>query len=156
MMKKILILLLSLATFSCATVKVSYDYDRQAELTNYKTYKLSDGTLNMGVQQLNRDRIIKAVENEMASKGFSKSENPDLLVDVTVAGVEKQTATATTTATGAYGYRGWRYGGGFATTQVNYDNYVEGTMVITFVDASEEKIVWQGRRTKTLNESAKQ
>lgn len=153
-MKKIVILFLILTAFSCQTIKVSYDYDRQAELTKYKTYKLSDATLNLGVKQLNRERIINAVENEMAAKGFSKSDTPDLIVDVTVAGVEKQTATATTTTSGAYGYRGWRYGGGFATTQIDYDSYLEGTMVITFVDAAQEKIVWQGSGTKTLVENA--
>ncbi len=152
-MKKILLITLTIAAFACSTVKVSYDYDRQADIEKYKTYKLSDETLNMKVQQLNRDRIISAVEKELTSKGFIKSDNPDIIVDINVKGVEKQTATATTTGS-VYGYRGWRYGSGFATTQVNYDNYIEGTMVITFVDAAQEKIVWQGSGTKTLNEDA--
>lgn len=154
-MKKISILLLAIAAFACQTIKVSYDYDRQAELTKYKTYKFSDETMNLKIQQLNRDRIIKAIENEMAVKGFSKSEKSDIIVDVNVAGEEKQTATATTTGS-YYGsrYRGWNYGSGFSSTQVNYDKYVEGTMIITFVDAAEQRIVWQGTGTKTLVENA--
>lgn len=154
-MKKISILLLVITAFACQTIKVSYDYDRRADLTVYKTYKLSDETNNLKIQQLNRDRIISAVENEMTAKGFSKSENPDIIVDINVASEEKQTATATTTGS-YYGsrYRGWNYGSGFSTTQINYDNYVEGTLVITFVDAAKEQIVWQGSGTKTLIENA--
>jgi hypothetical protein len=154
-MKKISILFLTIVVFACQTIKVSYDYDRQADLTKYRTYKLSDETLNLQIQQLNRDRIINAVENGMAAKGFSKSENPDIIVDINLASEEKQTATATTTGS-YYGsrYRGWNYGSGFSTTQINYDKYVEGTLVITFVDAKKEQIVWQGSGTKTLIENA--
>lgn len=154
-MKKISVLLLVITAFACQTIKVSYDYDRQADMTVYKTYKLSDETNNLKIQQLNRDRIISAVENGMAAKGFIKSENPDIIVDVNVASEEKQTATATTSGS-YYGsrYRGWNYGSGFSTTQINYDNYVEGTLVLTFVDAKKEQIVWQGSGTKTLIENA--
>lgn len=153
-MKKYLILLLAISTFSCATIKISSDFDRQADFLKYKTYQLSNDTQNLPIQQLNRDRIIAAVENEMAAKGFSKSDNPDIIVDVNITGKEIQTATATTTGGYGYGYREWGYGGGFSTTQINYDQYTEGTMIITFVDASAEKIVWQGTGTKTLVENA--
>jgi hypothetical protein len=153
-MKKYLILLLSITIFSCATIKISSDFDRQADFSKYKTYQLSNETQNLQIQQLNRDRIIAAVENEMAVKGFTKSDNPDIIVDVNITGKEIQTATATTTGGYGYGYRGWGYGGGFSTTQINYDQYTEGTMIITFVDVSEEKIVWQGTGTKTLVENA--
>jgi hypothetical protein len=153
-MKKYLILLLLVTTFSCATIKISSDYDRQADFSKYKTYQLSNDTQNLPIQQLNRDRIIAAIENEMAAKGFSKSDNPDLIVDVNITGKEIQTATATTTGGYGYGYRRWGYSGGFSTTQINYDQYTEGTMIITFVDASVEKIVWQGTGTKTLVENA--
>jgi hypothetical protein len=134
-------------------MKINYDYDRELDFTEYKTYQLSDETLNMPIQQLNRDRIIKAVENEMAAKGFTKSNNSDMVVDVRVVSKEVQTATATSTGYGAYGYRSFRYGGGFASTSVTYDQYTEGTMVISFVNMSTEKIIWQGTGTKTLLEN---
>lgn len=154
-MKKFLILLLSISTFSCATIKISSDYDQQADFTKFKTYQLTEETQNLQIQQLNRDRIIRAVESEMAAKGFSKSDNPDLIVDINIAGKEVQTATATTSGGYGYGYgyRGWGYGGGFTTTHINYDQYIEGTMVITFVDSAVKKIVWQGTGTKTLVEN---
>lgn len=150
-MKKYLVLMVSIVAFSCATMKISSDYDRQADFAKFKTYQLSYGTQNLQIQQLNRDRIIAAVEKELAAKGFTKSDNADLIVDVNIAGKEVQTATATTN--GGYGYRGWRYGGGYTTTQINYDQHIEGSMVITLVDSSTKNIVWQGTGTKTLLEN---
>lgn len=153
-MKKILVLCLSLALFSCSTVKVVYDYDKQVDFSKYKTYSFSESINQLGLGDLNRDRIIKAVENEMAAKGLTMTKDPDLVVDIHLKSKQKVDATATTTG---YGYGGpWRYGygGGFSTTQVSYNEYTEGTLFINLVDMSTEKIVWQGIGTKTLDESA--
>jgi hypothetical protein len=115
--------------------------------------------LKLPINDLNRDRVLKAVENEMAAKGFTKSDNPDVLVDLHVKAEKKTEATATTSGSGMYGgyYGGvgrYGYGGGFTTTQINYNDYVEGTLIVDLIDKSTEKIVWQGRGTKTVDESA--
>ena len=153
-MKKFLIVPILLAFVACSTVKVAYDYDKQADFSKYKTYALSEETMKIPINQLNRDRLISATESEMAAKGFTKSDNPDVILDLRVKGEEVQTATATTTGGYGYGYGRWGYGGGFSTTQVNYDKYVEGTLFITLVDKASEKIVWQGTGKKTLTENA--
>lgn len=154
-MKKYLFILILFAFVGCSTVKVAYDYDRQADFSKYKTYAVSEETMKMaGVNQLNRDRIIAAVESAMASKGFTKADNADVILDIRIKGEEVQTATATTTGGYGYGYGRWGYGGGFSTTQVNYDKYVEGTLFITLIDKATEKIAWQGTGTKTVDENA--
>lgn len=138
----------------CSTVRIGYDYDKQADFSKFKTYILSEETLKMsGVNQLNRDRIIRAVENELAAKGFTKSESADVIVDVRVKGEEVRTATATTS--GGYGYPYWRwgYGGGFSTTHVNYNKYMQGTIFVTIIDKASGKIAWQGTGTRTLDEN---
>jgi hypothetical protein len=154
-MKKFLVIPVLFAFVACSTVKVAYDYDKQADFSKYKTYVISEETMKMkGVNQLNRDRIIAAVEAQMAAKGFTKSENADVILDVRIKGEEIQTATATNTGGYGYGYGRWGYGGGFSTTTVNYDKYVEGTLFVTLVDKVTEKIAWQGTGTKTLEENA--
>ena len=111
--------------------------------------------MKMGLNQLNRDRVISAVETEMAAKGFTKAEAGDVILDIRIKGEEVQTATATTSGSPyGYGYGRWGYGGGFSTTTVNYDKYVEGTLFVTLVDKATEKIVWQGTGTKTVDENA--
>lgn len=154
-MKKLFILVLALAAFGCSTMKIGFDYDRQSDFSKYKTYQISAESYKLGIMQLNQDRVIKALDDGMVAKGFTKAENADIIVDVNIAGKEVQTATATTSGGygGGYRYRGYGYGGGFSTTHINYDTSTEGTMVISFVDASVEKIVWQGTGTKTLVEN---
>lgn len=159
MIRNFLFALLILLAASCSsTVKVTSDYDKQADFASYKTYAFSQEALKLPISDLNRARIISAIETEMAAKGFTKSENPDILVDLLLSAEEKVDATATTSGTGGYygGYGAMRYGygGGFTTTSINYEEYIEGTLFINFVDVSTQKIVWQGRGTKTIDEDA--
>lgn len=155
-MKKILLLPLLLILASCSSLKVSYDYDSQSDFAKYKTYAFTEDAMKLPVGDLNRDRILKAVETEMTAKGFSKSDSPDVLIDLHVKAEEKVDATATTSGPGyGAGYYGrYGYGGGFSTTQINYNEYIEGTLFVNMVDKGSEKIVWQGRATKTIDEDA--
>ena len=150
-MKKLAILLFSVALFGCSFLQISYDYDKQADFSKYKTYSFTESINEMGVGDLNRDRIIKAVETQMADKGFTMAEDPDVVIDIHLKAKQMVSATATTTGMG-YPW-GYGYGGGFSTTHVNYDEYMEGTLFITMVDMETEKIVWQGTGTKTINEN---
>jgi hypothetical protein len=152
-MKKLLFpVFLILIASSCATIKVSSDFDKTAQFSGYKTYAFTPEALNLNVEELNRKRLITATENELSLKGFTKSENPDVLIDIKISGEKKQTATAT--STGGYGY-GYRYGwGGGGTTYVNYDSYVEGTVFINMIDALKKEVVWQGRGVGTIDPTA--
>ena len=111
-MKKLLfpIFILIIAA-SCATIKVSSDFDKTAQFAGYKTYAFTPEAQNLNIEELNRKRLITAIENEMSLKGFTKSDSPDILIDLKITGEKKQTATAT--STGGYGgYYGGRYGWG--------------------------------------------
>jgi hypothetical protein len=152
-----IVLLLMLAA-SCSSIKVSYDYDKQANFAKYKTYKIADEVRQLGINQLDLDRIIRAVEKELGARGFTKSDTPDALVDFNVKLQQQQTATATNHGSyGMYGgYGPYRYGfsPGFSTTTIDVNTYIEGTLFINLVDTELQKIVWQGRGTKTLDEHA--
>ena len=155
-MKKLVILSLVAFMASCSSLQIGYDYDKQADFSKYKTYDFSQDALNLPINQLNRDRILKAVETEMTAKGFTKkSATPDVLIDLQVKATQETTATATNTG----GYYGGRYGfaGGYGmggTTHIDYDQYTVGSLFVNMVDMKTEKIVWQGRGSKTINEEA--
>ena len=159
-MKKIFFISLIVFASGCSSVKVSYDYDGQANFANYKTYAFTEDAVKLPINELNRDRILKAVESELSAKGFTKSDNPDVIVDLHVRAEKRTEATATTSGTGMYGggyYGGpgrYGYGGGFSTTQINYNDYIDGTLIVDIIDRSTEKIAWQGRGTKTVDEDA--
>jgi hypothetical protein len=157
-MKNLLLLsCLFILAASCSSIKVSSDFDKTAGFTSYKTYAFTPDALALPLDDINRTRLLGAVEKEMAAKGFTKSDNPDVLINLTIKTKTQQTATATNT--GGYGYgAGYRYGygGGFSTTSINYDTYVDGTLFIDMIDATKKQLVWQGRGTKTIEENASQ
>lgn len=141
---KIILLLLVLGAFSnCSTIKVSTDYDRSANFSGYKTYAFAEGVEKLPVNDLNRNRLLQAVEAELAEKGLTKGSDPDLQVKAAT----KESATAYNT--GGYG---WRYGGGMTTIDIS--EYVEGTLIISLVDAQKNQLVWQGVGVKSVDESA--
>jgi hypothetical protein len=144
-------------TASCSSIKVSSDFDKTAGFTSYKTYAFTPEALALPLDDINRNRLLGAVEKELTAKGFTKSDNPDVLINLTIKTKTQQTATATNS--GGYGYgAGYRYGygGGFSTTYINYDTYVDGTLFIDMIDATKKQLVWQGRGTKTIDEDASQ
>lgn len=156
-MKNILLpaFILLIAT-SCSSIKVSSDFDKTAGFASYKTFAFTPEALSFPLDDINRNRILNAIENELKAKGFTKSDNPDVLIDINIKAQEQQTATATNT--GGYYGRGYRYGygGGFSTTQIEYDTYIDGTLFVDMIDASNKQLVWQGRGTKTIDPDASQ
>lgn len=157
-MKNLLLLVcLLVIAASCSSIKVSSDFDKTAGFASYKTYAFTPEALALPLDDINRNRLVGAVEKELAAKGFTKSDNPDVLINLTIKTKTQQTATATTS--GGYGYgAGYRYGygGGFSTTHIDYDTYTDGTLLVDMIDATKKQLVWQGRGTKTINEDASQ
>jgi hypothetical protein len=74
-------LLLLLA--SCSSVSVYSDYDKNVDFASYKTYAFfKPGIDKVEISDLDKRRILHAIDTEMQAKGFTKSENPDLLVNI--------------------------------------------------------------------------
>jgi hypothetical protein len=153
-MKKLFyLLIIAFFAASCSSIKVTSDYDKTAGFASYKTYAYTEEAMSLPLDDLNKNRILAAVSSELAAKGFTKSDNPDVLINLNIKTEKQQTATATNSGGYGYGYRyGW--GGGFSTTTINYDTYTDGTLFIDMIDASKKQLVWQGRGTKTIDENA--
>jgi hypothetical protein len=150
--------------------KTSYDYNKAANFAGFKTYALKDGT-KVG-QQLIDDRIVAAIEAQLAAKGFTKSEaNPDVFVVYHVAfDTQKDISTYSSGYGGGYGPYGWGWGGGWAggTTSTQVRDIVVGTLVIDIADARKSELAWRGmgvrevqtqanpeKRDKSINEAVK-
>jgi hypothetical protein len=140
-----------------AAQKVSYDYDKTANFATFKTYALKDGT-KVG-QQLIDDRIVAAIETELAAKGFSKVEaNPDVFVVYHVAfDTQKDISTYSSGYGGGYGPYGWGWGGGWAggTTSTQVRDILVGTLVIDVADANKAQVAWRGMGVKEVQTQAK-
>jgi hypothetical protein len=137
--------------------KVSYDYEKTANFDAFKTYAHRDGT-KVG-QSLIDDRIVAAIETELAAKGLTKSESaPDVFVVYHVAfDKQKDISTYSSGYGGGYGAYGWGWGGGWAggstTTQVR--DILVGTLVIDLADAAKGQLAWRGMGVKEVDTQAK-
>ena len=121
---------------SCNTVRVTYDFDRATDFNTYKTYNFHQkGIEKLELNDLDKRRILGAIEQQMAAKGFTKSESPDLYVNVLASSKEKINID-----NGYYGgYWGPYYGGGSRVYQ-----YTSGTIIIDIIDDKRNILAWQG------------
>jgi hypothetical protein len=142
-----LIPLMIILTCSIAMAKVTVDWDKTADFTKYKTYWWDKGT--PVPNQLMHDRIIAAIDKELAAKGFQKVEDrsaADLIILYHAAvGVETQLYT-----TDMGGGWGWRWGGGMSTTTV--EKIPQGQLVVDIGDAKTKKLLWLGNASETLSD----
>lgn len=164
-MKKIKIIavpiLFILFLSSCASVNVLSDYDRQTDFTAYKSYAFyKTGIDRAQISDLDKKRILRAIETEMDSLGFVKSDEPDLLISIfTNERVEVDVYNGW-----GYGY-GWGWGWGWPGYYGYYNPYfwgpgyygnnvstrTEGSLYIDLIDTAKKELVWQGRGVGTLN-----
>jgi hypothetical protein len=146
-----LIAALVLAPVVLLAQKTSFDYDKTANFAAFKTYALKDGT-KVG-NPLIDNRIVAAIESELAAKGLTASaDKPDVTVIYHAAFDKKQDITAFSTGGGPYAYR---WGGGWGTTDVRVNEILVGTLVIDIADANKNEVVWRGMGVKEVDVQAK-
>jgi hypothetical protein len=147
-----LIKLLSVLGFfiltSCSSVYVNMDYDKKANFENYKTYAYNKISVDkLEISDLDKKRILYALDAAMPTKGFSKSENPDVLINIFTKERERVNVYNNMGWGPGWGWgMGWGMGMGFTQTTTT----PEGTLYIDIVDAKTKELVWQGIGTGYL------
>jgi hypothetical protein len=140
---KLVAIIFILSLTSCATVKVVSDYDTKANFNEYKTFAFyKKGIDKATVSDLDKKRIMRAIEAELIAKGFTKSDNPDMLVSIFTKSRERVNITQNNFGWG-WGW-GWRNSWMFGRENMNVNQYTEGTLFIDFIDKTKNELVWQG------------
>ncbi len=138
---KLLSLLLFVSVLSsCSSVRVSSDYDKTVDYSQYKTYAFyKDGIDKVKIHDLDKKRILKAIEVELKAKGLTPSDNPDLLINFSTDANERIDVN-----NWSYGY-GWGWGPfGYGTGYSSVSTTTEGTLFIDLIDGKRKELVWQG------------
>ncbi len=149
---KLLPVLLLLIVASCSTIKVYSDYDKNADFSQYKTYAFHKrGIDRLEISELDKKRILHAIDNELSKKGMTKSETPDLLINILTK--EREQVDVNQYNTG-WGY-GWRYGWNpyFWGGRTYVSTSTEGTLYIDLIDAKKKELVWEGEGIGYLTEN---
>ena len=137
-----------------AAQKTTYDFDRTAPFTEYRTYAFKDGT-STG-DSLVDARIVKALEDQLTLKGLSKTKTmPDVYVVFHMA-YDKEQDISTFSSAPLYGGYGWGWGRGWGSTytDVRVKEILVGTLAVDIVDASRQKVAWRGLGTKEVDTDA--
>jgi hypothetical protein len=154
-MKKVLYIL-PLALFllvatSCSSVRVATDYDKNANFNSYKTFAFfKTGIDKAEISDLDKRRILRAIEAELLAKGFTKSENPDMLVSLFTKSREK--VNVYNNGFGPYGY-GWGWSPWYWNNYNSVSTTTEGVLYIDLIDANKKELVWQGQGTGYLTQN---
>ena len=157
----VLLVATALLVASCASKPtIETDYDRTVNFSQYETYAFFNP---MGIENPNYSSIYgsifrEAISKEMESRGYTKSDNPDLLINVSGRLQDKTKVTTTSDpymSGGYYGYRRGAYGawGGYGYgTQTHVSQYTEGTVNVDMVDRAQKRMVWEGVAVGRVNE----
>lgn len=151
----------ALVLASCATLKVTSDYDHSKDFTSMKTFAMHRNTVDSPtVSELNQDRIVNAVRKALVVKGYTEvSANPDFLVNLNTVVKDQKSVSANTDFYGYGGfYRPYGYWGGgpgmvSANTTFNVDEYQNGSLIVDIVDARTQKLFWQGVGNSDIDSS---
>lgn len=148
-----LLFVTAIMAVSCDAIQVNSDYDDTTDFKKYNTYGFFDqGIEKAEISDLDKKRILNAIEAEMQKKGFTKSDNPAVLINF----FTRASKEVDINQWGYGGYWGWGYGygwgpywgGGYTTVSTS----VEGTLFIDVIDATRKELVWQGVGSGTLTQ----
>jgi hypothetical protein len=141
-----LLVLVAAAFVGCSTITTTVDYDKSEDFSKYRTYGWM-GTGNLR-NDLVEKRIVAAVDQQLAAKGLTKSDNPDVLVAVHGRLGKETQITAYNTGWG-YGYRR----GGMGVTTATAKEIPVGTLIVDLVDGKDKDLVWRGTASSTIEAS---
>ena len=149
MLKKIFYFVCILIASSCASITVFTDHDTNIDFKKYETYAFYKPSIDkVNISDLDKRRILKAVDKQMLSKNISRSSSPDLLVSISTEAKEKIYINSIVN----YSFwNPWFWG-----PNHNYINsQTEGTLYLNIIDSQSKQLVWQGKGKGMINEYKK-
>ncbi len=139
------IILLLLILTSCSSIHVTTDYDTKTDFSQVKTFAFyKKGIDKAPISDLDKRRILRAIESELQAKGMTKSEEPDVLISI---------FTKAKKQIDVYNNYNPYYYGPYQRQQIT--KYTEGTLLIDMIDRTTKKLLWQGVGKGALTKSSK-
>jgi hypothetical protein len=165
-----------LTSFSACAPKVNVEQRANVNFSRYRTYDFADTEVKTSGDRnpllrssITQDRIKQAISGELGKRGLRQVENnPDFLVTThTFVEQAERTVYDTQPAAGfAYpysvGYRGrflpvnygYWYGPSYY-SRPRTEQFREGTLVIDFIDARSNNLVWRGSVADPIDDAGR-
>jgi hypothetical protein len=156
----------SLGLAACASgFKATYDSDPSHDFGLYKTFAwispnpMIVGPTNRMPNPLLEPKIMAAIEDGLAVKGFSEVDDPeaaDFVISFTVGSREEIRVDSYPATYAGYGYRGaWGWGGPYygVATETQVRQYQKGMLALDIFDVKEHRPVFHSVAEKSISES---
>jgi hypothetical protein len=157
---KLFLAFLLITISSCGTmISINADYDSTIDFSKYKSYAYyKPGIDKAEISDLDKRRILKAIDEKMVEKGFIKSETPDLLISIFTKSRDQVNVNQFNTGWGWGLGWGWGWGWGWnpfmmGGQQTSVSTSTEGTLYIDFIDATKKELIWQGEGSGFLTKN---
>lgn len=129
---------------SCSSVRVNADYDKKVDFNQYKTYAYVKASIDkVEISDLDKKRILRSIDEAMRAKGFSKSENPNMLISIFTKENERVNVYNNNSWGMNFGW-GWNSFGGMGMGINSVYTTPEGTLFIDIFDGKSKEMIWQG------------
>ncbi|MBE5318411.1 DUF4136 domain-containing protein [Pedobacter sp. MR2016-19] len=137
-----------MAFTSCITVLTASDYDKKIDFSKLKSFAYYEkGIEHLELNNLDKPRMLDALETTMVKKGFTKTGRPDFLVNVVV--------LSSINARADWGYSGGGYQWDAVSSSYQWRDsqfgplnsskeYQSGTIIIDFLNPETKAIMWHG------------
>lgn len=126
----------------------------------YQTYGFVEhpSTDTAGYTTLTTRYLKDSVTRELQARGYTPSENPELLVNFRVGSKDKVEGRAGPSVGVGYGrgwHRGWGGWGGFGIGDRDIRTVTEGALSVDLVDKQSNALVWSGTAEGTVTQKAR-
>ncbi len=149
-MKKVFCIALVICLNSCAPIHVYYDYEKDTDFTQYKTYNYYS-VMETGLSELDTKRLLDVLDERLTSKGITLSETPDFYINIQSS--EYQESQRSTVGVGVGG-SGRNVGGGISIGIPVGQANVNRQIIIDFVDENKNGLFWQAVSESSFNPKA--
>ena len=132
----------------CAHVyDVNYDYDKNADFANLKTYDWMPISQESNASRRNSEYVEEAVDAELQAKGLGlNSDNPDFLITARLGTKNTKSERIKGPQFSSFNRKAGRKG-------VEVTDIEVGSLVVDVVDAKSKKIVWRGNAKAVVDDS---
>lgn len=137
-MRLLKVLFLSCLFAACGTARI--DYDRNTDFSAYRTFDFYP-EMNSGLNQLDEKRVIAQTEALLVSRGFVRSENPDMYINIFTRQYETPYNSSVGIGIGSGGRRG---GIGISGGIPIRSNSMTQEITFDLIDAGKDDLFWQG------------
>ena len=153
------LLAITLILTGCSSIQIITDQAANVDMSKYKTFNFSPADKSddacIYFSEINQNRVKEAIAKELATKGYTIAQKPDLMINIFLKVQEKQNITTAYPYAGPGDFIGIYGGYRYNPSHIDIIDYTEGTLIVDLVDTGKNELVWQGIAIKTIDKKSK-